>query len=458
MLKKNVAITFAGQLASFLLALGVAVVLVRALGTAGRGLLALAILIPMIVATFARLGQESVNSTFAGLYREHRTSLFVQTLLFTVFGALLCVLVVCAFFFWLPIPRGNFSQLSDRVIWAGVLLGPSMIFGMLMISLVRGVGKIGAAAALQVFQGFARLGFCLLLVVGLNYGLEAAVWALAAGPVLAGVLAIWVIRNDISIRGLKFEYWLFKKSLRFGFAVGLATFAGFLVYRIDRGILAYFVNENELGLYVVAVGLAERLRLLPNSVSLAFLPHLANDLDAHQKQVPTVFRCTMVISVASMAIVGILGPPALVLLFGMDCIGSIWPFLILLPGVAALGGASVLSSDLLAREKPRYSTIVGWSMLGLCVALNLILIPIMGIAGAAATSSITYLTALAMVLLFYRRESGVSLSQMRPRWSDVALVLRLTLNMMRSLLARGRQPALSDSGQGDGPKKSEPDR
>jgi O-antigen/teichoic acid export membrane protein len=324
------------------------------------------------------------------------------------------------------------------MIWAGVLFGSSSIFGMLMISLVRGVGKIGAAVGIQISQGLVSLIFCLILVVGLNGGIEGGIVALISGQVTGGILAIWVIRKDVGLPRLRFDYELFKKSLRFGFAVGMATFAGFMVYRLDQGILAYFVDEAEVGLYVVAVGLAEKLRMLPNSISMAFLPHLANNMDSRQKQVPVVFRCTMIVSVGSMVIVGILGIPAIILLFGMDFIGSAWPFLILLPGIAALGGSSVLSSDLLSREKPYYSTIIGWSMLVLCVVLNLILIPIMGIAGAAVTSSITYLAALVVVLFFYKRESGVSLGQMVPRVSDMRLVVSLGMEMIHSGWAQFR--------------------
>ena len=60
----------------------------------------------------------------------------------------------------------------------------------------------------------------------------------------------------------------------------------------------------------------------------------------------------------------------------------------------------MLSSSLLAREKPYCSTIIGWSMLVSCVVINLILIPLMGITGAALTSSITYVLALGMWLFF----------------------------------------------------------
>ena len=67
----------------------------------------------------------------------------------------------------------------------------------------------------------------------------------------------------------------------------------------------------------------------------------------------------------------------------------------------------------------------------LCVVLNLILIPLMGIAGAAATSSITYVLALCMWLIFYLRESDFSLSEMRPTWKDTVFVWQSLASIAR---------------------------
>ena len=74
------------------------------------------------------------------------------------------------------------------------------------------------------------------------------------------------------------------------------------------------------------------------------------------------------------------------------------------------------------REKPKYSMIFGYSGLGVNVVLNLLLIPVIGITGAALASSVTYVFTCSLALAFYRRESGVHIGEMIPRWRDVAYV------------------------------------
>jgi O-antigen/teichoic acid export membrane protein len=215
---------------------------------------------------------------------------------------------------------------------------------------------------------------------------------------------------------------LLRKSLAFGWFVSLATFATFLVYRIGQGILAYTVTADQVGLYALAVALAEGLRLVPASISDVFLSHLANELSGRQKQVPLVFRCTMVVSVASMLLAGLVGVPVILVLFGREYGGTIVPFFILLPGVAALGGARILASDLLARGKPQYSTGNSFVLLVFAIVLNLWLIPMLGIAGAALASSISYLISTFMWTVYYRRESGMRLPMLVPTSADIAVV------------------------------------
>jgi len=177
--------------------------------------------------------------------------------------------------------------------------------------------------------------------------------------------------------------------------------------------------------------------LLPNSISTAFLPRLANELSNRQPQVPLIFRYTTIISIGSMLLAAVGGAPAIFVLFGRDYQGSIPSFLLLLPGLAALGGASILSGDLAAREKPKYSMWSAYAMLAVNVALNFLLIPIMGIAGASLASTVSYISDCCILLLFYRRESKTSLREMIPRFKDIVYLLTSVVSLTHRTTADG---------------------
>jgi O-antigen/teichoic acid export membrane protein len=234
----------------------------------------------------------------------------------------------------------------------------------------------------------------------------------------------------MTLRPSEFSVKFFGKSLRFGCQICLSSLAGFLIYRIDLAILAYMVSAEDLGLYLIAVALAEKLKLLPKSISGAFLPRLANELSDRQTQVPMVFRYTTIVSIVSMLAVGLIGVPAIIILFGKAYTGSILSFLFLLPGVACLGGATVLSSDSLTRNKPKYSVWIGYTMLAGNVVLNLIFIPKIGIAGAAIASSITYAGSAVMWMFCYKYESKVAIKELFPQWQDVRFLLKMSWLMI----------------------------
>jgi stage V sporulation protein B len=433
MLKREITATFAGNLAAAAVGLGTSILFARVLGRDGQGLLALALFLPTIVATFAPLGLDMVNTTFGGLHKDERRGLFLQSILAALFGTAVVVLVTAAYFFWLPIDRGEFGRLPHEIVWLACLAAPLTVLSGTLSALVRGVGRITTSAALVMVPQAATLVLAGALFLGTEWGLMAALVASVAGLVVSTGLSIWILRDYATLRPSALSWNLLKRSLGFGWQVGLASLAGFLVYRINQGILGYMAPADQIGMFVVAVGLAERLRIVPGSLGQAFLPRLANELAERQGQVPAVFRYSVIISVLSMIGVGLAGIPAILIFFGWAYAGSVPPFLIMLPGIAALGGASVLASDLMARKKPKFGLYLSYIMLVANFGLNMLLIPFIGINGAALASTISYMAALVLWILFYRRESKTLLADLVPRWSDVVYLWHAGWGMLADM-------------------------
>lgn len=436
-LKHDVAATFVGNLIAAVLFMCCAVILARKLGPANRGLLSLAMLIPYIASSFCILGQDMVNMTFAGLYRDRRSSLLQQSLIITVLGGIVSVLIIYGFYYWLPVSKGKFGQLEfDLVMWS-CLITPIIILSRMLLALLRGVGKIKIAAIIHTLHIVVLLVLLFVFLVLKDYGLKTALIIMTLYPLVIVILSCWMLRDYITLKPSGFSRHFFKKSLGFGGLFSLAVFAGFVTYRVGHGILGYMVSLEQVGQYAVAVGVAEQLRLLPSSISVAFLPNLANDMAMRQSQVPVIFRYTMIISFASMLLAAIAGAPAMLLFFGWKYAGAVPAFLLILPGIASLGAASILASDLAAREKPKYSVWVGYLTLGANVIFSFVLIPLMGISGAALASSIAFIAAGILWLIFYKRESGILFRELMPRIEDFRYLLNSILAMVHKVFMLG---------------------
>jgi len=435
-LKTEVAITFLGTVGATLFGVGSAVIFARGLGTDGRGLLALAMLVPTLSGTFCRMGQDTVNATFGGLYKNQRSALFVQTLLATLVGGSISVLVIYAFYNWLPVDRGQFSRVSPMAVGLSCLIAPIMILSHSLLGLLRGVGKIKAAALLHLATGGSLFVFAVVFVLLIPSGVEGGLLANILSLLVVVPGAVYLLREYVTLRLSVLTKALMLRSVTFGFQTSLATFSGYLIYRLDQGMLGYMVSAGQLGLYAVAVGLAERGRLIPKSISVVFLSRLSNELAQRQKHTAVVFRRTLTISILSVMLMGVVGGPAILLLFGWEYIGSIIPFLVLLPGIAALGGSSILSSDLLARSKPKYAVIISYTTLLFQVLQNLVLIPHFGILGAAVSSTTSYIAALVLVSAFYIRESKVPARELLLRREDWVQTIKMGGEQLGAVLAK----------------------
>jgi len=389
MLKREITATLASNGFGFIMAIGSSAIIARILQPEGRGLLGLALLLPLTAAMFCNLGQSTVNATYAGLYKDRRIQLFQQSLLIAVFSAAFTSLLLFAFFFWLPIPKGRFGKLGTDLIYLSFIIAPVNTLSMNISSLVRGVGRIITAAKIRVFQSISLVVLLAIFLLWLRHGVKTALLIIAGEQLFAVLASLWVLRDYISVRPSHFSLRFFQKSLSFGFKCSIATLAGYLVYRLDQGILAYMVSKYQIGLYFVAVALAEKI-------------------------------------------------PAILILYGRNYLGTIPSFLVLLPGIATLGGSGILSSYLASHNKPKYGIWTGWTTLAVNVTLNFAWIPLMGIAGAALASTVSYTLAGVLWLLFYRKESKVPFSEMIPKkedfrylWQQFIILFRYTLQRLR---------------------------
>jgi O-antigen/teichoic acid export membrane protein len=81
------------------------------------------------------------------------------------------------------------------------------------------------------------------------------------------------------------------------------------------------------------------------------------------------------------------------------------PLIWLIPGVVCLGVAKIWANDIAARGLPGINMVISLATLLVNISLNLVLIPRMGVSGAAAATTIAYVVAAFLTLIVYLRLS-----------------------------------------------------
>ena len=97
--------------------------------------------------------------------------------------------------------------------------------------------------------------------------------------------------------------------------------------------VTFISTPTALGIYAVAVNVAELLLYLPGAVSTALLPLVARSVPAQRLgQTFEALRFLFVATAVSVVVAVLIGPPLLPLVFGPAFAASVRPFLWLLPG------------------------------------------------------------------------------------------------------------------------------
>jgi O-antigen/teichoic acid export membrane protein len=177
----------------------------------------------------------------------------------------------------------------------------------------------------------------------------------------------------------------------------------FLNYRLDVLFVTYFLGSREVGIYCLAVMIAEALWQVADAAQTALFPRIAATQEKAEftlKVLGLVFGITLIGAVFLV----ILGKAFILLVFSNKFIEAYEAMLCLLPGIMGLIFAKVLSADVFGRGYPWVGTIAAVPSLMATLVLNPLLIPLFGINGAALTSSVSYIVAGVLVtIIFIRR-------------------------------------------------------
>ena len=120
-------------------------------------------------------------------------------------------------------------------------------------------------------------------------------------------------------------------------------------------------------------------------------------------------RLTALLLVLAAFLMGIAAEWLIPLLYGEAYLPSVTPLRLLLPGMISSGLFLVLGGHLLGLKKLRPLLVIACAGLVMNVGLNLWLIPVYGIEGAAVVSSITYTVVFVAVGVLVSRISQVPL-------------------------------------------------
>jgi O-antigen/teichoic acid export membrane protein len=365
-------------------------VIARWLGPEGKGIIELALLLPGMLSLFLNGGIGVANVYFAGTRHLDVPVLTENSVKFaivsTILGGLIVGVLIASGWLLVLVPG-----ISIWLILLALLGVPCRLLSGYLSGILLGLQRIITVNMINLVQAMLTLVFTILLVIGLKVGLNGPILS-SLGAGMAGLIILIIIlrraggvfkpcRNPSAMRSL----------LSFGLKGHIGNILQFFNYRLDMFFVNYFMGTANVGIYGVSVGFAEMLWYFPNAVGFVIFPKAtATKPEVMSAFTPKVFWITLGVTALGAIGLVVLGKSLIQLIFSLKFVGAYLPMLVLLPGVILLGGAKVLTNEIAGRGYPQYNSMNAGIALILTVIFDLILIPRLGILGAALASSISY--------------------------------------------------------------------
>lgn len=217
--------------------------------------------------------------------------------------------------------------------------------------------------------------------------------------------AILKIKYDIKDVSIKYILELSK----FGFLPMIALLLTSLNYRLDIIMLRWFDNVNlaEIGIYSVAITLAEKALLIPNAVKEILLSKLTKEKGVNE--VVKTMKLCFPISLLIALLIFCVGKFVIVILYGIEFQNAYGLTVISLVGVSFTIYLKMISTYNVVHGKQKTNL----KLLIICNLINFLLnlsfIPKFGVYGAAYASTISYFICGIMFLIQFTKCNNISL-------------------------------------------------
>ncbi len=360
--------------------IGTSLLTASLLGPSGRGELSALVLAPTFLGGVASLGlHASLIYNLKAHPAEARASLGNGILL------TFCLGVLGALAGWVlePYWLSHYSRHTVQVGRLLLLVTPLIVVQWSLTGAAEVQGWFGLGNRLLYMQSLLTLAALGLLAWQhlLTPVTAALAYVLPMVPAFATIFVIVLVRLRPLFRPSRAHV---AKLLHFGVRFCgidlLATVAGTL----DQTVIVAFLSPHTVGNYVVAVSSARVLTVVQTGIITVLFPSIAAGSAADVSgTVAGTFRIATMLNAGLAAGLALVGPTLLMLAYGPRFHDCILPFRLLLAGMVLENGARILYQWYAAAGRPGIVTFFEVGAVTTSVLLMLLLVPLIGPAGAA---------------------------------------------------------------------------
>jgi O-antigen/teichoic acid export membrane protein len=423
-LRTDVLLMLGAKAAAMVLNVVSTVIIARALGVEGRGAVAVAFSLTLLIVQFGTLGMVTANPYFAARDAVARARIAANSIWIAV--AVGGLGIAAGVLIKLLVP-----SLTQGLGWAELLIAvagvPFALASLFLQSVLLGEGRTIAMNVIEVVVGLGSVAALAVGLLAFDVGVIGAI-AITTASYVVSALAFGATHLQHRWGLVRPDVTLARSMLKYGFRIYVATLIAFVVVRLDLLLVNAYLGEHEAGLYSVAAALAQGMYVIPAVVGINLFPRIARG--GPDEMSAQIFRSFFLLYGAFCVLTAALVPAIIPILFGAEFDGAVELYWWLLPGIFALGMLTILSNHFAGRGFPLEAMLVWFVGLVVNVAMNLVLLEAHGTWIASLSASVAYAILLLLHMRMFARDTG--------GWSALRPSPRETVRFVRIAVSRSR--------------------
>ncbi|MDQ7024907.1 MAG: oligosaccharide flippase family protein [Anaerolineae bacterium] len=410
-LAKDITITLIGRILYIGLALITNIIIARYLGPTLQGTYQVIILVMSISNLIFGLGLNSSNIFIGARHPDKLPFMVGNSLLASVILGLVAILIVELLTLWIPF----YHYLTNvgvpiRLMQLVLFLLPAMLLWNYLKEIIHAVGWILIYNLLSLALIVTQLVLIIVFSAYQQDALQNVIFAWVISYIFITIITIYFALRAVNFR-VGISRSIFNESISFALKNHIGVVTQFLNYRADIFIIGFFYPPAYVGFYGIATLYAERMWEIPTSIRTALMFHAASDEEHAAVMTARVTRVVAFLIGISCLILAIVSYPFISFAYSKEYLPAVPALLYLLPGVWFFSIGKLLAVYIATENHPEIGSITGFIALIATIILDLLLIPSMGIKGAAIASSVSYTLSSVIILFVFVRMSGIAITE-----------------------------------------------
>lgn len=208
-------------------------------------------------------------------------------------------------------------------------------------------------------------------------------------------------RYGLSLKNWRFDKELAREIMAVSWPLMFASAAWFIYLRIDQVMIGVMLGNRAVGLYAAAVRLVEVWYFIPGALCTSLFPAIINAKKAgpeiYRRRLKSFYILMAVIPIVIAIPITLWAGPIIRILFGAGYLESAGLLQIYIWSSLGLFLSMAVGQYLMSENRVKTIFWLNFSAMAINIILNLILIPFLGLTGAAWATLISYLVIPALV-------------------------------------------------------------